>query len=165
LFLSCCLRSICCPDQFGDPAAWHLVERLQHVDRLGDDQVGEEQLVGRGEERCGLPGLLRWVAGEMSDQDVGVDERAHPAPRPPDRGEGRQRARRGQPGRPTHLIPSRSSLRSRHADGSGEVQQVARAAQRGPTALNPEQHVVARDDAEGLPDLLRDGHLPLADYW
>jgi hypothetical protein len=61
----------------GDPGPRYLVERLQHVDGLGHDQVGEQQLVGLGEQVGGPGGLVGRVAGQVADQDGGVDEGGH----------------------------------------------------------------------------------------
>jgi hypothetical protein len=58
------------PDQLGEPLAWHLVERLQHVHDLGDHQIRQQQLVA-GREELGCPcRLRRWVAGQVADQDT-----------------------------------------------------------------------------------------------
>ena len=39
------------PDRFGDLGPGDLVERFEHVDGLGDDQVGEQQFVAQPESR------------------------------------------------------------------------------------------------------------------
>jgi hypothetical protein len=47
------------------------------VHDLGDHQIGQQQLVGGGQEPGRARRLVGRVAGQMSDQDVGVNERAH----------------------------------------------------------------------------------------
>src|SRR6266540_4070723 len=64
------------PDELCDSLSLHLVERLEYEDHLGDDKVGHEQLIGGREER-GRPARLNGrVAGQMSDEDVRVEEDA-----------------------------------------------------------------------------------------
>jgi hypothetical protein len=54
-----------------------LVERLEDVGDLGQDEVGEQQLVGGTQVSRGALGLLGWVSGQMGDDDVGIDEGGH----------------------------------------------------------------------------------------
>ncbi|MEZ5309678.1 MAG: hypothetical protein R2735_03625 [Microthrixaceae bacterium] len=54
-----------------------LVEGLEHVDRLGDDQVRQVQLASIGQVGRRSRRHVRWVARQVPDEDVRVDERAH----------------------------------------------------------------------------------------
>jgi hypothetical protein len=62
--------------QIGDFVACDLVERFKHVDALGDDQVGEQQLLGRAQRDGGASRHFRRIAGEVTDQNIRIDERA-----------------------------------------------------------------------------------------
>ena len=52
-----------------------LYRRVKDTRASLEDQIGEQQRLGAGERRGRTRRHLRWVAGEMPDQDVGVEER------------------------------------------------------------------------------------------
>jgi hypothetical protein len=101
-------------------------------------------------------------------------------PRPPttraDRGDrrsgaGRERSCRRTPSmtrprpRGTRLAadlgPARAALRRRHADRPSEIEQIRRACERRPSALDPEHDPITLDKAQRVPHRLRNRHLPL----
>jgi hypothetical protein len=62
--------------QLGDSVALDLVERFEYVDALGDDEVSEQQLVGRVQCGGGASRHLRRIAGQVTDQNIRIDKRA-----------------------------------------------------------------------------------------
>ena len=65
------------PARLRNPRAGEAVDRVEHVDDLGQNQIGQEDLMPGSKERRGPPGLGRRVAGDMPDEDVRVDEDPH----------------------------------------------------------------------------------------
>jgi hypothetical protein len=64
-------------DQSGHRGPLDIVEGLEDVDDFGHNKVGNEQLVGTGEELGCPSGEIGRVAGEMPDEDVGVEKGGH----------------------------------------------------------------------------------------
>lgn len=62
--------------QASDFVSRHLVEGLEHIDDLGEDQIGEEHLVYLPDQGGGATGHVGWITSEMADQKVEVDERS-----------------------------------------------------------------------------------------
>ncbi len=56
--------------QLSDPLTAHFVERLEHVDAFGEDEVGEQQLISFSERGGGACRELRRVAGDMPKTGV-----------------------------------------------------------------------------------------------
>ncbi len=63
--------------QLGDTGPRQFVERFQDVHRLRHDQVGQKQLVSVAEKLRGASSEVWRVSGEVTDQDVGVEESPH----------------------------------------------------------------------------------------
>jgi hypothetical protein len=62
--------------EFSDARRLDFVEGFEHVDALGEDQIGKQKRSRAAEDRCGARGLLRRVAGQVAYQNVGVEERS-----------------------------------------------------------------------------------------
>jgi hypothetical protein len=60
------------PHEFRHPRPRDLVERLEHVDALGNDEVYEQQLRIRFERRRRPRRQLGRIAGQVADENVGV---------------------------------------------------------------------------------------------
>ena len=61
-------------------APGRLEERLEDVGDLGEDEIRQQQFVGRPEVASPPRSQVWWVAREMPDKDVGVDEHGHRRP-------------------------------------------------------------------------------------
>lgn len=57
-----------------------LVERLEDVGHFSKDQIRQQQLVGSLEVAGRPRRQVGWIAGEVPDEDVGIDERRHRCP-------------------------------------------------------------------------------------
>jgi hypothetical protein len=56
--------------------ALHFVERLEHIDAFGHDEIGEQQLVGGGQGGRSPSRQLGRIAGQVPNQNIRVDEPA-----------------------------------------------------------------------------------------
>ena len=60
--------------QLGGAGGLQPVHGLEHVDAFGEHQVGQQQPLAASQGRGGARGQVRWIAGEVADQDVGIQE-------------------------------------------------------------------------------------------
>jgi len=65
-------------DKLGDPCPADLVDRLEDVHDLRNDQIDDHEILGVPEEPARLPRLLGRIAGQVTDENVRVDEGAQP---------------------------------------------------------------------------------------
>ena len=126
-----------------------LVEGLKYVDRLGNHKVHHQQLALVTEERSPCR-HLRWLAREMANQYVRVDERAH--------------RRFVRPGRPQSCASTSSHATFRFALGTGSPARARKPwglRQHCMIALDSKDDRVTLLDAERVSDRLGERDLAL----
>jgi hypothetical protein len=73
-----CLETHDRPNELRDPFALDFVDRLEDIHELRNDEIDEDQGLAAAEELARSLRLIGRIAGQVTDEDVRVDEGAQP---------------------------------------------------------------------------------------